>query len=107
MPYTPDWYPLTAALFNVYLAVICLMFLLHWPRVYRNLPWIGLMIAAGAIFTDALRVLRRVMLPGGILPRFSGELDALSSLVPSIGFATAITIWLIAARKERRTPTIN
>ena len=60
MPYTPDWYPLTAALFNVYLAVICLMFLLRWPRVYRNLPWVGLMIAASAIFTDALRVLRRV-----------------------------------------------
>ncbi len=100
---TPVWYQPVSVVLSAYMGLCCLAFLLWFrPKVNRTLVAGGMWFAAVGILLAAARSLWRFRPGGELPPRFEGQLDATSALLPGLLMAVAITHWLIAQRSDRR-----
>lgn len=104
---TPVWYQPVSVVLSAYMGLCCAAFLVWFRpptdrRGPRALVAAGMWLAAWGIVLAAGRALWRFRPGGDLPPLFEGQLDAASALAPGALFASAITLWLIAQRRDRR-----
>lgn len=101
MPFTPSWYPPITLGLNLYALVVSVIFLAWFrPRTQRNIWAVGIFGVGVYILANTLRGLSRFR-PGGVMARFTSELDAITAFAPVVIGSVVVTILLVAQQRDR------